>query len=825
MWAPVQSQSVRQPVPFGKYLLLDRISVGGMAEVFKAKSYGVEGFEKVIAIKRILPSMGEDRDFIKMFIDEAKIAGQLSHANICQIFELGKIGGSHFIAMEYIWGKDLLQIQNRCKRRGRVVPVAMACYIIAKACEGLHYSHKRRDPMGQPLEIVHRDCSPQNILISYEGEVKVIDFGIARAASRSSRTQAGVLKGKFGYMSPEQVRGLPLDRRSDIFSLGTVLYESLTGERLFVGESDFSTLEKVRNADVTPPSELNKDIPPRVETIVLKALSRDREKRYQWCSEMQADLQSYLTAQADVFASKSLGEEIRELFAKELAREKQQLEQYKRVGRDGLIKGMPSADAERQLEIDDELGEAPPLEGDPTVLGGPDFDAMLADLEPGESKLPAGLRAAAEMDIADAFEENPTEIYGDIDDVARPSPGAAAGKPRPTIAHSSAPPPVVSAGALSPRDLGASQPARPPAGTPTESPRLAPLGGPGTGPGAPRSANPSQPMPVGPNGPGSRPGFDPSGSFASHPAGQAAMTPDYPRHHGPYDPRGRHQTIAAAPLMQSGRRRTNAVRDIAIGVGIAALVLIAFALGRQYLAGGDDGEEQASNGAIAVSVAGVKSAEVLLDGEAAGTAISGDKLMLAAAAGDHEVEVRAGDQTCVRKVTVSGGGVAKIECSLAAAVPPAPDAAPTTVALALDAGVPPADAAEVDDNDRDDADRDETPEQRRKRLEERKKRAEERKERREREQREREKREREKREKELAAKDVGWLVCNSSPFARVIIDGRNTGKMTPMSKAEKIALKPGRHRVTFVVGDDKFTYGVTIVKGKTKTLYRVLKPK
>ena len=194
--------------------------------------------------------MGEDRDFIKMFIDEAKIAGQLAHANICQIFELGRIDGSHFIAMEYIWGKDLLQIQNRLRKVKQQMPVPMACFVIAKVLEGLDYAHRKRDPLGRPLEIVHRDCSPQNVLVSYEGEVKVIDFGIAKATSRNSRTMAGVLKGKFGYMSPEQVRGLPLDRRSDIFALGTMLYECLTGERLFQGETDFSTLEKVRNVDI-----------------------------------------------------------------------------------------------------------------------------------------------------------------------------------------------------------------------------------------------------------------------------------------------------------------------------------------------------------------------------------------------------------------------------------------------------------------------------------------------------------------------------------------------------------------------------------------------
>ncbi|HEY5950422.1 MAG TPA: serine/threonine-protein kinase, partial [Kofleriaceae bacterium] len=308
------SFGVRQPVPFGKYLLLDRISVGGMAEVFKAKSYGVEGFEKIIAIKRILPTMGEDRDFIKMFIDEAKIAGQLAHANICQIFELGRIDGSHFIAMEYIWGKDLLQIQNRLRKTKQPMPIQMASFVIAKVLEGLDYAHRKRDPLGRPLEIVHRDCSPQNVLVSYEGEVKVIDFGIAKATSRNSRTMAGVLKGKFGYMSPEQVRGLPLDRRSDIFAIGTMLYECLTGERLFQGETDFSTLEKVRNVDIAAPRAVNPAIPEAVERIILKALAKDVEDRYQWCSEMLADLQAYLMSQDVVFTAKSLSSWLKEVF-------------------------------------------------------------------------------------------------------------------------------------------------------------------------------------------------------------------------------------------------------------------------------------------------------------------------------------------------------------------------------------------------------------------------------------------------------------------------------------------------------------------------------
>jgi serine/threonine protein kinase len=432
---------VRQPVPFGKYLLLDRISVGGMAEVFKAKSYGVEGFEKIIAIKRILPTMGEDRDFIKMFIDEAKIAGQLAHANICQIFELGRIDGSHFIAMEYIWGKDLLQIQNRLRKIKQPMPISMACFSIAKVLEGLDYAHRKRDPLGRPLEIVHRDCSPQNVLVSYEGEVKVIDFGIAKATSRNSRTMAGVLKGKFGYMSPEQVRGLPLDRRSDIFALGTMLYECLTGDRLFQGETDFSTLEKVRNVDIRPPREINPNIPQAVEAVILKALAKDVEERYQWCSEMLADLQAFLMSQDVVFTAKSLSSWLKEVFSTEIDRERQQLEQYKRVGRDGLFQGVPAAEA--KVDVVETLGEAGPVEGDPTTLGGPNFEdveqaagaAPEIGPAPGSPAARGGPLDDDEDGAGDFGEEAPTEIFGEIDHGANPAAPAAPSSRAPTAAQ------------------------------------------------------------------------------------------------------------------------------------------------------------------------------------------------------------------------------------------------------------------------------------------------------------------------------------------------------------------------------------------------------
>ena len=329
------------PSPFGKYLLLERISVGGMAEVFKAKTFGVEGFEKIIAIKKILPAMAEDADFIQMFIDEAKIAGQLNHANICQIFELGKIDDSHFIAMEYIWGKDLLQIQNRFRRLKKHMPVQMAAFVMGKVCEGLDYAHRKKDATGKPLNIIHRDVSPQNVILSYDGEVKVIDFGIAKAASRSSKTQAGVLKGKFGYMSPEQVAGKPMDQRTDLFAVGTILYEMLTSDRLFVGESDFATLDKIRNAVVPPPSTINRDIPPELDRIILKALARETSERYQWGSEMHDDLADFAAQTEPVYNAKSLAMWMRDAFSAEMRKESAVLEQQRKIGKEAMSQSGP----------------------------------------------------------------------------------------------------------------------------------------------------------------------------------------------------------------------------------------------------------------------------------------------------------------------------------------------------------------------------------------------------------------------------------------------------------------------------------------------------
>lgn len=322
---------MNRPIPFGKYYLLERINVGGMAEVFRAKAYGVEGFERLLAVKRILPNIAADAEFIEMFIDEAKIAVQLNHANIAQIFDLGKVDSDYFIALEYVHGKDLRAIFDRCVSLAEGMPIPQACFIIMKICEGLDYAHNKRDGAGHEMHLVHRDVSPQNVLVSYEGEVKLVDFGIAKAAGKASKTQAGILKGKFGYMSPEQVRGLPLDRRSDIFSVGIILYELLTGERLFLGETDFATLEKVRNVEILPPTAYNRNISDELEQIVMRALTRDVDDRYQNAIDLHDDLQAYMYTSGEFYSRKDLAGWQKRIFSKEIEEEGRKLEAYRQM--------------------------------------------------------------------------------------------------------------------------------------------------------------------------------------------------------------------------------------------------------------------------------------------------------------------------------------------------------------------------------------------------------------------------------------------------------------------------------------------------------------
>src|SRR4051794_5493698 len=301
---PVFPAAVPAPLPedeepadgikFGQYVLLEKIATGGMAEVWKARMRGVEGFQKIVAIKKILPHLSDNQDFIEMFVDEAKLAAQLNHNNIIHIYDLGKIQSSYYIAMEYIDGYDLKNILKKAQERDQPLSVEIALFVASKIAAALDYAHRKRDFEDKEMGLVHRDVSPQNVLISEEGDIKLCDFGIAKAASKASHTQAGALKGKLQYMSPEQAWGRNIDRRSDIFALATVLFEMLTARKLFSGDNELSILEQVREARVTAPSESNDEVTPQIDAIVLKALQKDPVNRYQTAGEMQRDLDAVL---------------------------------------------------------------------------------------------------------------------------------------------------------------------------------------------------------------------------------------------------------------------------------------------------------------------------------------------------------------------------------------------------------------------------------------------------------------------------------------------------------------------------------------------------
>jgi TonB family protein len=281
---------------FGQYTLLEKIAVGGMAEVWKARMRGVEGFQKTVAIKKILPYMTDSSEFVAMFIDEAKLAAQLSHPNIIHIYDLGKIGRDFYIAMEYVEGKDLRSLLNGARRLGLHLPFGLALLIAARLAGALEYAHNKRDFEGRGMGLVHRDVSPQNVLLSLDGDVKLCDFGIAKAVSKAGQTQMGALKGKLQYMSPEQAWGKPVDHRSDIFSLGSVLFELLTGERLFSGDTEMSVLESVRQARVRSPRQIDPTIPREIDEVVVRALATLPEERFQSAGEVEQRLEAVLYA-------------------------------------------------------------------------------------------------------------------------------------------------------------------------------------------------------------------------------------------------------------------------------------------------------------------------------------------------------------------------------------------------------------------------------------------------------------------------------------------------------------------------------------------------
>jgi serine/threonine-protein kinase len=277
-----------------RYRVVERLASGGMAEVFLAESAGIEGFKKQVAIKRVLPALSEKKRFIAMFLDEARLSAHLSHSNVAHVFDIGKGDNAYFIVMEYVDGADLKAIIEWMKNKGRPIPIEAAVYISAKICEGLTYAHELKSGDGKPLKIVHRDMSPPNVLITKYGEIKIVDFGLAKATSQLEKSEAGIIKGKFSYLSPEAAQGHEVDHRADIFAVGIILWEMLSGRRLFLGDTDFQTVSLVQRADVAPLSSINKAVPSSLEKILARALTRERDSRYATARELGRDLWEFL---------------------------------------------------------------------------------------------------------------------------------------------------------------------------------------------------------------------------------------------------------------------------------------------------------------------------------------------------------------------------------------------------------------------------------------------------------------------------------------------------------------------------------------------------
>lgn len=307
---------------FGRYELLRKLATGGMGQVFLARQKGPVGFQKLLVVKRLLPHLSEDQDFIRMFLDEARIAGNLNHPNIAQIYDLGDVDGVLYIAMEYVQGEPVSQVNARANQVKGGLPLGLKCRIVADAAAALDHAHQARSPSGRRLGIIHRDVSPQNVLVGFNGNVKLIDFGVAKASGKLSQTIVGTIKGKHAYMSPEQARGEELDARSDVYGLGTVFYELLTSQRLFKRESDLATLKAVVGARVSLPSEAVPGLPKSLDAVVMKALARKREERYQSAGELQLAIEDFLLAERLPGTQAHLTSFMKDLYASELEEER-----------------------------------------------------------------------------------------------------------------------------------------------------------------------------------------------------------------------------------------------------------------------------------------------------------------------------------------------------------------------------------------------------------------------------------------------------------------------------------------------------------------------
>ncbi len=388
---------------FGPYRLVRQIAVGGMAEIHLAKTKGIAGFEKYVALKMIHPNFAEDDQFIQMLVDEAKIAVQLNHGNIAQTFDLGRVGETFYITMEYVDGADLYKILRRGSEQDLEMPLDICAFVMKEVASALDHAHRKRDHGGKSLGIVHRDVSPQNVLISYAGEVKLVDFGIAKATMKARQTAAGVIKGKYYYMSPEQAWGDPIDSRSDIFSAGIVLYEMMTGQMLYLEEDLHKLLDMARRAEIEPPSVLRKGIPPQLERIVMRALAKVPGERYQSAGDMASDLERFLHGYAPVFTAGKVAALIRNVIGDPVEVPVQEVEMRDgpisthTLDPDDLIHSGEELRDENSMifSLDDLVGKPTAQPAPPSPAGGPAAgarvtrQAALEDIAPSQKPIPS----------------------------------------------------------------------------------------------------------------------------------------------------------------------------------------------------------------------------------------------------------------------------------------------------------------------------------------------------------------------------------------------------------------------------------------------------
>jgi len=459
------------PVAFGRYQLNERLAMGGMAELFKAQVSGAHGFQKQVVIKRILPHLAADDHYNRMFIDEAKITARLSHPKIAQTLELGKFNGQLYIAMEFVDGLDLLAILRESAHRRTRVPQHLTVYMIQEMLDGLDFAHQQTDADGDPLNIVHRDISPSNVLVSLRGDVKLVDFGIAQATEREQETKAGTLKGKYGYMSPEQVVGAEIDSRSDLFSTGVVLTEMLMGRRLFTAANDLDVLLMVRDVDLSRFERYGGFLDDSVRQIVLRSLQKDPEDRFQTAGEFREALAEWLFEQRQRVSSKDVASLVNELYSDAWERRRKKAEEEALAAPPAApgaaaAPAAPAAPAESPVEpaaagessVPVSLSGIPAGAGDPgesmplVVVQDDELDLTSEEVELVEEDILTPQASGSDAEVAEVAEDLGAALDAAFADIAStPSAPAVPAAPAPAAAAAAA---AASSGNLPAFDLG-----------------------------------------------------------------------------------------------------------------------------------------------------------------------------------------------------------------------------------------------------------------------------------------------------------------------------------------------------------------------------------